>query len=137
MTYTKLVNGEVVQMTQEEITARQAEETASVASRLAASLPAYRYIKENGGLTINGVAIPTDIPTRTNLLGAKELNTSIQWKTVNGFVTLTAQQVSDIATAVGQHVQKCFAAEATVLADIANYDTEQEIKDAFDAAYSA
>ena len=124
-------------MTQEEITARQAEEAAWAVSRLAAVLPAYRYERENGGLTINGVTIPTDIATRTNLLGAKELGTSIQWKTVNGFVTLTAQQISDIATAVGQHVQKCFSAEATVQANIGNYTTEQQIMDAFDAAYSA
>ena len=99
-------------------------------------LAAYRYEKENAGITLNGVTILTDLGTRTNLLGAKELGTSISWKTPNGFVVLTAQQVSDIATAVGMHVQKCFNAEATVQANIGNYTTEQQIKDAFDAAYA-
>jgi hypothetical protein len=136
MSYNKLVNGVVVAMTQEEITARQAEEAAWASAKLAAVLPAYRYEQENAGITLNGVTILTDLGTRTNLLGAKELATSISWKTPNGFVVLTAQQVSDIATAVGVHVQKCFSAEATVQANIGNYTTEQQIKDAFDAAYA-
>lgn len=133
----KLVNGELVDLTPQEIAARQAEEAANNTTALAAHLPAYRYQKENGGITVGGVTIQTDIATRTNLLGAKALNTSIKWKTPNGFVTLTAQQISDIANAVGLHVQKCFDAEATVLEDIANYTTKQEIEDAFDTAYSA
>ncbi len=136
MTYNKLVNGEIVPMSAEEISQRQAEESAWVTVKLAQILPAYRYEKENAGITINGVSIPTDIATRTNLLGAKELGTSIEWKTINGFVDLTAPQISAIATAVGLHVQKCFDAEASVLESIGYYTTEQQIKDVFDTAYA-
>jgi hypothetical protein len=129
-----LIDGVEVEMTQEEIAARQAEEAAANTAKLQAHLPAYRYQRENEGITVSGVTIPTDIATRTNLLGAKALGTPIKWKTANGFVDLTAEQVSAIATAVGQHVQKCFDAEAAV--DPSQYTTTAQIEAAFDAAYS-
>lgn len=131
--YNKLVNGEIVPMTAQEIAERQAEEAAANSARLEAHLPAYRYKRENEGITVSGVTIPTDIATRTNLLGAKGLNTSIKWKTASGFVLLSAEQISAIATAVGQHVQKCFDAESEV--DASQYTTTEQIEAAFDAAY--
>lgn len=100
-------------------------------------LAAYRYKRENEGVTINGVAIPTDIATRINLKGYEGDLEDVDWKTKNGFVTLTPEQVTAIGVAVRAHVKKCFSAEATVLPNIGNYTTEQQIKDAFDAAYAA
>ena len=97
-------------------------------------LPAYRRKRVNEGLTVNGVTIQTDLETRTNLLGARELNQDIKWKTPNGFVDLTAAQIAAIATAVGEHVQKCFDAEAAL--DPADYDTIEELETAFDNAYN-
>ena len=133
----KLVNGELIDLTPQEITARQNEESAYRTSQVQAYLPAYRYQRENAGITVGGVTIPTDIATRTNLLGAKALNTSITWKTPNGFVLLTAEQIAAISTAVGQHVQKCFDAEAVVLSNLHLYTNQAQVEAAFDTAYSA
>lgn len=101
------------------------------------ALASYRWQKVNGGIEVNGVPVQTDTEARANILGAQALGTSINWKTENGFVTLTAAQISGIATAIGQHVQKCFDAEKTVAENISNYSTPQEVKDAFDAEYAA
>lgn len=136
-TYNKMVNGEEVPMTDAEILQRQAEEAAFAREQLAAFLPAYRYQRENAGITVGGVLVQTDLGSRTNLLEAKGLGTSIKWKTPNGFVTLRAEQIAAIASAVGAHRQKCFDAEAVVEANISEYATTQEIQEAFDNAYSA
>jgi hypothetical protein len=135
----KLVNGELVDLTQEEIDARNAETSATQAQAITDHIKTYRRTKENGGLTVSGVTIQTDTETRASLLGAVQLNTSIDWKTPNGFVTLTAQQISAIATAVGQHVQKCFTAEKTVSEahEQTPYESIQAIETAFDNAYNS
>lgn len=135
----KLVNGELVDLTQDEIDARNAETAATEAEAITDHIKAYRRIKENGGLTISGVTVQTDTESRANILGAAQLNTSIDWKTPNGFVTLTAQQISDIATAVGSHVQKCFSAEKTVAEAHAQtpYQSKDAIETAFDNAYNS
>lgn len=134
----KLVNGQLVDLTQAEIDARNAEAAASQAAAITDHIKAYRRAKENGGITVSSVTVQTDTETRASLLGAKELNTSIDWKTENGFVTLTATQISTIATAVGQHVQKCFSAEKTVTEahETTPYTSIAAVEEAFDEAYS-
>jgi hypothetical protein len=134
----KLVNGELVDLTQEEIAARNAETTATEAKAITDHIKAYRRAKENGGITVSGVTVQTDTESRTNLNGAVALNTSIDWKTDAGFVTLTAAQISAIATAVGQHVQKCFSAEKAVTEAhaITPFPSKASIEEAFDVAYS-
>jgi len=98
----------------------------------------YRRQKENGGITVSGVSVKTDTETRASLLGAVQLKTAIDWKTDNGFVTLTPAQISGIATAVGQHIQKCFSAEKAVTELHAEtpYTTLDAIETAFDGAYN-
>lgn len=130
----KLVDGQLVDLTQAEIDARNAESVAAERARIDAHLSVYRRKKVNGGLTVNGVTVQTDTESRANLLGAKELGTSIKWKTSNGFVDLTAAQIAAIATAVGQHVQKCFDAEAAI--DSTAYNSISALEQAFDAAYN-
>lgn len=132
----KLVDGELVDMTAEEIAAREAEEQSNFEKQKKSHLAAYRYKKVNGGIVVSGAHVQTDTEARANILGAVSLGASINWKTKSGFVTLTAQQISDIATAIGQHVQKCFDAEKNVLENIDSYDTLQAIETAFDNAYS-
>ncbi len=44
---------------------------------------------------------------------------AVQFKTDSGFVSLNAPQIQAIAVAVAEHVQACFAAEATLGAGIA------------------
>lgn len=135
----KLVNGELVDLTQEEIAARNAEQSATEAQAITARIQAYRREKENGGITVSGVTVQTDVESRASLLGAKELGVSIDWKTDAGFVTLTATQISAIATAVGTHVQKCFSAEKTVTEAHAAtpYTSISAVETAFDNAYNS
>jgi hypothetical protein len=145
MSYNKLVNGVSVPMTQEEITARQAEEAAWAVSKLAAVLPAYYFEKLNGGITVNGVFIATG-PEDRNLIGGAVTRAVVQnndalthpyYPTGGGSVSLTNAQYKALGLAIAEHVQKCLDAEDTVQANIGNYTTEQQIKDAFDAAYAA
>lgn len=128
----KLVNGELVDLTPEEITARQAEEAATQAASIQAHLAAYRWQKETGGITINGITVQTDAISRANLLGAKELGIGIKWKTPSGFVDLTAQQVEAIAIAVGTHIQKCYAAEAALSGQ--TFESIEALETAFNQA---
>lgn len=128
----KLVNGELVDLTLEEIAARQAEEAATKTAAIANHLPAYRWQVENGGITINGVTVQTDANSRANILGAKELGISIKWKTPDGFVTLTAEQVAGIATAVGMHIQKCFEVEAALFGQ--TFESIEALETAFNEA---
>ena len=135
----KLVDGQLVDLTQAEIDERNAETAAAESQAITDRIKTYRREKENGGITVSGVTVQTDVESRASLLGAKELGVSIDWKTEAGFVTLTAQQISAIAVAVGQHVQKCFSAEKTVNEAHAQtpYTSIQDIETAFDNAYNS
>lgn len=106
--------------------------------QITAHISAYRRTKENGGVVIGGVSVSTDTESRSNLLGASQLGVSINWKTDNGFVELTNEQVIAIAVGVGQHVQKCFNAEKVVyeLHDATPFTTKEAIETEFDDAYS-
>mgnify|MGYP000199153969 CR=1 FL=1 len=104
-------------------------------------LPAYRYQKETGGITVNGVQIQTDRESRAILTGAyvraKEDNLyTVRWKTPAGFVTLNAAQIIAISDAVADHVQKCYAAEADVYSDILSMTSKEDVETAFDQSYA-
>ncbi len=136
----KYVSGILVDMTPEEIAARQVEEAAWLQNKIQTRLPAYRYEKEIGGISLNGINIQTDRESRSILTGAyiraKEDNTyTVRWKTADGFVTLNAGQIIAISDAVAAHVQKCYAAEADVAADILSFTSVAEVEAAFDQSY--
>jgi len=139
----KLVNGELIDLTPDEIAARQAEEALNNANQLAKVLPAYRYEREVGGVTYLGKTIQTDRETRANWIGIlinAQSNPSYTtpWKTLDGsFVAYDANQAIGAALAVSGHVQKCFLAEEIVSQNIGNYTTAEQIKAAFDGAYNA
>lgn len=83
-----------------------------------------RFEKETGGVVIGGMAIATDRASQNMLTGAvlraqMDSNVTVKWKTVTGFVELSAAQIVAIGTAVGNHVEACFAKEADVAAGIA------------------
>jgi hypothetical protein len=83
-----------------------------------------RFEKETGGVVIGGMAIATDRASQAMLTGAvlraqMDANVTVKWKTVAGFVELSAPQIIAIGTAVGDHVEACFAKEADVAAGIA------------------
>lgn len=111
-------------------------------------LAAYRYTKEVGGLDLGGGAIANTkrdgeggmrveyLAART---GAKE-NTDfvIELKLNNNqWITLNAEQTIAAVTAIFNHINNCFLAEAAVSRNINNYDTIEDIQAAFDEAYAA
>jgi len=80
-----------------------------------------RWQKEVGGITVNGVNVLTDDRSKLMIIGARmkaveDGNTTKQWKTPGGFVTLDAATLIAIGDAVEAHVQACFDKEAEVLA---------------------
>ncbi len=95
------------------------------AEQLAAYAAARRYAIETGGITLpNGSQISTDRDSQALITGAWNYvqnsgATSVSFKTVSGFVTMDTATLKTVALAVGDHVQKCFAAEGSIDAGIA------------------
>ena len=96
-----------------------------------------RYQREVQGLTLSdGTAIRTDRESQATLTGAyvfSQLHPAVpvDWKGASGWVQLTAEQIAQMAAAVGQHVQALFSAERahyeaieslTSLQAVAGYD---------------
>lgn len=82
-----------------------------------------RWQVETGGITVGGAAIDTSRESQAMITGAYAYSQAnpdetISFKAASGFVSLDAATLAAIATAVGAHVQACFAAEAAVLDDI-------------------
>jgi len=127
-----LIGGKLVDFTPEEVVVAQSEQAERNAKSVAAHLSAYRYKVETGGIEINGIKIQTDPASRANILGARQLGISIKWKTPEGFVTLSPEQVSAVAVAVGTHIQKCFAVEAALSSQ--TFDTIEDLETAFNKA---
>lgn len=79
-----------------------------------------RFGIETGGITINGLPIPTDRETQSKLSGAVlafqagALSGAIDWKTAAGWVQLDQAAVTGLASAVAAHVQKSFSNEKSV-----------------------
>jgi hypothetical protein len=96
-----------------------------------------RYAVETGGIAIDGMRVMTDRASQSLITGAYNYvqanpEITVRFKTVSGFVELTAAQMTAIANAVGAHVQAAFAAEGEVNAQIigGSISTKAEI-DAF------
>jgi hypothetical protein len=90
---------------------------------LAAYAADKRWQVETGGITINGATIDTSRDSQSMITGAYTYSQAhpeqtILFKAQSGWVTLDAPTMAAIATAVGAHVQACFAAEAAVQAAI-------------------
>ena len=140
-TVADLNGGTRVLMTDAEEAEIVAQQSAAVTASIQPALANARYAKETGGFVLNGVSIQTDRESRSNLTGALIIaqgnaNYSVVWKTDAGFVTLNAAQIIAISNAVAEHVRKCFSAEASVTAVIANYTTPAAVIAAFEAAYT-
>lgn len=83
-----------------------------------------RYAIETGGIVVDGVQVMTDRQSQALISGAynyvqQNPDATVKFKTAAGFVELTATQMTLIANAVGAHVQAAFAAEGTIVAEIA------------------
>jgi hypothetical protein len=80
---------------------------------------AKRYVVETGGIVFNSMSVMTDRQSQSLITGAYNYvdanpDLTVQFKTTNGFVGLTAVQVRDVANAVASHVQASFAAEGRI-----------------------
>lgn len=117
-----IVTREVVDLTAEEV--RQRQETKR--STLVQDVASYRYQKEVGGVTAeDGTLISTEREARSLLSDTYQslnagLITETDWKTGNGWVTVTAAGIQPIAQLVSTHVKACFSAEREVVTYVAN-----------------
>ena len=105
---------------------------------LSAYAAARRYAVETGGIALNGARIDTSAGAQAKIGNAYALMQasgapSVEFKTQDGFVTLTADQFKALAIAVGQHVQAAYAREADVDAGImaGTLETSADIDAAF------
>lgn len=100
------------------ITAEQQTEQARQA-RITA-IAARRWLAETAGIKVAGMQVDTDDRSKLLINGAAveamlDPEYTLRWKTADGFVELTAEQVISIARAVRAHVQACFDREAGLL----------------------
>lgn len=107
---------EVVPWAAEEIAEHKAQRRREMAQQIADR----RWQAEVAGITVNGMAVATDRDSQALITGATvqamlDPNYSLRWKTVAGFVDLTAEQIIGVATAARAHVQACFNREAELL----------------------
>ena len=85
-----------------------------------ALIAARRWLAETSGTTFDGMPIDTGRDSQGLITGAAlaamlDPAYSVRWKTVAGFVDLTAQQIIGVASAVRAFVQACFNREAELL----------------------
>lgn len=107
----------LVKMTQSEIDAHINPPRIITPESLKEEVTALRWQHETGGLTLpSGVRVPTGIEdqnritsviTNAQLAGVEK----VDFKAVNGWVTVTVQELQAIAAAIAVHVQACFTAE--------------------------
>ena len=136
----KLVNGVLVNLTQEEINAVLAERASTNTKQVPLKIKQCRDQKLYSGLTVGGVSIASDNVTQSRLIAAmitakEDPDYTINWKTDDGFVLLDADTIITIATAMREHTQKCFDVEALML-DIDDL-TQDEIETKFEELYIA
>lgn len=108
-------------------------------ARKLAELADYRWQVETGGVSIGGMLVATDRESQAMLTGA--LSTlqagyvsSIDWKGVAGWATLTLTELETLAQGVSQHVQWCFAAERQVASQVDALPDDAQVILNFDIA---
>lgn len=80
-----------------------------------------RWRVETGGITVNGLSVPSDDRAKLLLLGASTSmadTDTAPFVTSAGAVSLTGAQFKALYAAIIAHVQACFAVQQTALAAI-------------------
>ena len=95
-------------------------------------IAAARYEREIAGVTVNGVLIDTGRDSQALITGAAlaamlDENYSLNWKTANVFIHLTAPEIIAVAQAVRAHVQACFDREAELCALADEAETAEDL----------
>lgn len=99
-----------------------------------AELAQARWEQETGGLTLpDGTTIKTDRESQALLTGAslyalQNATATVEWKGANGWVTLTAQEIMQIATLVRNHVQAQFSKERDYAEKVNGCSTVAEVQ---------
>ena len=118
----------VVQVARKQVPMTAAEKAARdalITEQWAAQIAARRYDAEIAGTIVGGMPIATDDRSKLLINGAalranRSSDYVLRWKTSEGFVDLTADQVLAVADAVSEHVQACFDREDALLAALAD-----------------
>ena len=92
-----------------------------------------RYAAEIAGMTMNGAHVRTDRESQAMITGAAlqavdDPTYACRWKTEDGFVELSAEQIKTVAKAVRAHVQAQFDHEAELAAQVAAAETVQAVE---------
>lgn len=95
-------------------------------------IAAARYEAEIAGTTVNGVQIDTGRDSQALITGAAlaamlDSEYSLNWKTVDGFIHLSAPEIISVAQAVRAHVQSCFDREGELVALVDAAQTAEEL----------
>ena len=102
------------------------------------SLAHCRWLKEAGGIDVNGMSIKTTESSQSkiaNTLTSLQRGTisSADWKGQNGWNEITLEQIEHISDSVILHVQKCYSVERVVDEKLNSLTTTAEVQD-FDVA---
>jgi hypothetical protein len=134
----KIHEGALVEYTPDEIAALAIEK----AEEVTGSITLCRDTKLFGGISVNGIDVQTDDLSQQRLMAARIIakedpNYTVNWKSQNGFVTLTSPMIVFLADAVRAHVQKCFDVEKIITERHATnpYMTVQGMKQAFNTYF--
>lgn len=97
-----------------------------------AEIASARYAAETAGTTVNGVLIDTGRDSQALITGAAlaamlDSEYSLNWKTANGFIHLSAPEIIAVAQTVRAHVQACFDREAELCALVDAAKTKEEL----------
>lgn len=89
----------------------------SAKERKRSEIAAARFDAETAGIDVNGFTVRTDRESQALITGAAlqaivDYDYECRWKTSEGFVHLSAEQIKYIAQLVRSHVQSCFDREA-------------------------
>ena len=101
--------------------------------RKLADIASARYEAEIAGVEAGGMTIKTDRESQALITGAAlqafvDPDYTCTWKTVDGFVELTSLQIKGAAWYVRSHVQGCFNKEATLVAQVQEAQTPEELE---------
>ena len=105
-------------------------ETAKSAKR--AEIAQARFEAETAGIDVNGFTVRTDRESQALITGAAlqaivDYDYECRWKTSEGFVHLSAEQIKYIAQLVRLHVQGCFDREAELCGLIDKAESPDEL----------
>lgn len=105
--------------------AEKAEKDAQANAQWIQQIAEHRYRAETAGMVLGGIPVDTDDRSKLLISGAaqrtaREPGYTLRWKTYEGFIDLSAEQVQAMADAVSDHVQACFNREAELQAAVAD-----------------